>query len=152
MSVQSQRGDLASRTVLVVDDNEPTRALIGRVLAQELGVSVELAGDGDYAMRLADERRYDVILLDLLMPGTSGFDVLQRLRTASRLNRATPVIVVSVLGDEASVRRCQALGATFHVVKPIMRESLARVVAEHLRTDSTAGVPAGDSPASPPAA
>ena len=129
------------KTVLVVDDNEPTRALIGRILSQELDVDVQLAGSGAEAERLAEQHRYDVILLDLLMPGTSGFDVLQWLRTRSGLNRATPVIVVSVLGDEQSVQRCNALGATFHVVKPIMRESLARVVAEHLYPGA-----AGDAP------
>lgn len=137
------------KTILVVDDNEPTRALIGRILSQELDVDVELAASGAQAEQMAEQRRYDVILLDLLMPGTSGFEVLQWLRAQSRLNRATPVIVVSVLGDEQSVQRCKALGATFHVVKPIMRESLARVVAEHLHPSSAgdANAAAGPSPA-----
>lgn len=136
----------ARKTILVVDDNEPTRALIARILSQELDVDVELAGSGAQAERMAEERRYDVVLLDLLMPGTSGFDVLQWLRAQSRLNRATPVIVVSVLGDEQSVQRCKALGATFHVVKPIMRESLARVVAEHLFPSSAGDAKAASSP------
>ncbi len=129
--------------VLVVDDNEPTRLLIGRILSQELGVDVSLACDAADAERITGERRFDVILLDLLMPGVSGFDVLQRIRTESRFNRDTPVIVVSVLGDEQSVLRCRALGATFHVVKPIMRESLARVVAEHLPQAPAVGGAAG---------
>lgn len=122
------------KVVLVVDDNAPTRALIGRILEQELAVEVVLAGGAHEAQRLADDRRFDAILLDLLMPGVSGFELLQWLRTESRSNQRTPVVVVSVLGDDESVRRCNALGATFHVVKPIMRESLARVVAEHLAT------------------
>ena len=119
-------------SILIVDDNEATRALIGRILEQELGGDIALAGSAAEAEQQLRHTRFDVILLDLLMPGISGFELLRKIRTGTHVNRETPVIVVSVLGDEESLRRCRALGATFHVVKPIMRESLTRVVADHL--------------------
>ena len=122
----------AQYRVLVVDDDEATRLLITRILEQELAVGVTLAGSAAQAQRQLQETRFDVILLDLLMPETSGFEVLEWMRGAQSPNRSTPVLVVSVLGDEETIERCRRLGASVHIVKPILRETLAAAVREHL--------------------
>jgi len=122
----------APSRVLVVDDNEPTRLLIARILTQELPVAVTLAASADEAKDQIRDTRFDVILLDLLMPHASGFEVLEWMREERSPNRKTPVLVVSVLGDEESMERCRRLGASVHIVKPIMRETLAAAVREHL--------------------
>ena len=118
--------------ILVVDDNEPTRLLIARILTQELPVTVTLAGGAEEARRQIRQTRFDVILLDLLMPHTSGFEVLEWMRGEPSPNKSTPVLVVSVLGDKESIERCRRLGASVHIVKPILRETLAAAVREHL--------------------
>ena len=118
--------------ILVVDDNEPTRLLIARILTQELPVEVTLAGGADEAERQMRQTRFDIILLDLLMPDASGFDVLEWLRGERSPNRSTPVLVVSVLDDPESIERCRRLGASVHIVKPILRETLAAAVREQL--------------------
>ena len=118
--------------ILVVDDNESTRLLIARILTQELPVAATLAANADEAERELRQSRFDVILLDLLMPETSGFGVLEWLRSEPTPNQRTPVLVVSVLQDEESVERCRRLGATVHIVKPIFRETLVAAVREHL--------------------
>ncbi len=122
----------ATYKVLVVDDNEPTRLLIARILAQELPVAVTLSGGADDAKHHIRQTHFDVIVLDLLMPHASGFHVLEWMREEVSPNQRTPVLVVSVLGDEASVERCRRLGASVHIVKPILRETLAAAVREHL--------------------
>ena len=109
------------RNVLIVDDHEPTRLLIGRIVTQEAGARVMLAGTCEDALRLAQEMRYDAILLDLLMPGLGGYEVLRRIR-AEGANRATPILVVSVMSDHDSIERCRLLGATAFVAKPVDRE------------------------------
>ncbi|MGH8737592.1 MAG: response regulator [Burkholderiales bacterium] len=118
-------------TVLIVDDHEPTRLLVGRILSQELGVRVVLAGTCEQALHLASETVYDVILLDLLMPGVGGFGVLKGLRMDSA-NRATPVVVLSVMADEESILRCKVLGANTFVAKPVDRDRVAEAVGELL--------------------
>ena len=118
-------------TVLIVDDHEPTRLLIGRILSQELGVRVVLAGTCEQALHLAGETVYDAIVLDLLMPGVGGFGVLKQLRMESA-NRATPVVVLSVVADEESILRCKVLGANSFVAKPVERERVAEAVGELL--------------------
>jgi CheY-like chemotaxis protein len=68
------------RNVLIVDDHEPTRLLVGRIVTQELGARVTLAGTCDEALHRAEESPYDVILLDLLMQGIGGYEVLRQIR------------------------------------------------------------------------
>jgi CheY-like chemotaxis protein len=115
------------RHVLIVDDHEPTRLLVGRIVVQELGARVTLAGTSEEALRLAEQETYDVILLDLLMPGIGGFEVLRRIR-AGGANRRTPVLVLSVMSDHESRERCRLLGATAFVAKPVDRESIAAML------------------------
>ena len=109
------------RNVLIVDDHEPTRLLVGRIVAQELGARVTLAGTCEEALHLADEKAFDVILLDLLMPGIGGYEVLRRIR-AHGPNRNAPVLVLSVMATHESMERCRQLGASAFLAKPVDRE------------------------------
>jgi CheY-like chemotaxis protein len=113
--------DTKRRNVLIVDDHEPTRLLIGRIVTQELGARVTLAGTCEEALRLAEQAPYDVILLDLLMPGIGGYEVLRQMRERGA-NRATPILVVSVMSSHESRERCRLLGATAFLAKPVDRE------------------------------
>jgi CheY-like chemotaxis protein len=123
--------------VLLVDDEEPMRLLLARFIGEDLKAEISLAGTCESALRFASESTYDVILLDLLMPGIGGFEVLKRIRTDS-MNKATPVVVVSVLvaslaGDEsASVERAQTLGADAFVSKPVKRKALLAAIKAQL--------------------
>lgn len=109
------------RNVLIVDDHEPTRLLVGRIVSQELRARVTLAGNCDEALRFADDKVYDVILLDLLMPGIGGYEVLRKIR-AGGPNRDTPILVLSVMATHESMEKCRQLGATAFLAKPVDRE------------------------------
>ena len=112
---------------LIVDDEESMRMLLAGMLAQELPADVQLAGTCEQALRLAGNYAYDAILLDLLMPGVGGYEVLREIRRASP-NSATPVIIVSVLADQATKDRCMRAGASAYVVKPVERNTLLATV------------------------
>ncbi len=113
--------------VLIVDDEESMRLFLAHTLSTGLEAEVTLAGTCEQALRLAGNYAYDAILLDLLMPGVGGFEVLAEIRRASP-NAATPVIVVSVLSDQATRDRCLKAGASAYVVKPVERNSLVAAV------------------------
>jgi CheY-like chemotaxis protein len=117
--------------VLVADDEESTRLLLARLLSKELKVDVQLAGTCEQALKLAGNYAYDAILLDLLMPGIGGLGVLAAIRAASP-NAATPVIVVSVVADAATVERCIAAGASAYHTKPVRRAELIATVKSQL--------------------
>ncbi len=113
--------------VLIVDDEESMRLFLARILTTVLKVEVTLAGTCEQALRLAGNYAYDAILLDLLMPGVGGYEVLREIRRASP-NVASPVIIVSVLADKATQDRCMRAGASAYVVKPVERNSLVATV------------------------
>jgi DNA-binding response OmpR family regulator len=117
--------------VLIVDDEESTRLLLARLMSQELNLDAQLAGTCEQALRLAANYAYDAILLDLMMPGIGGLAVLKELRAASA-NTATPIIVVSIIGDAAMIEQCTRLGANAYHVKPVRRAELAATVKAQL--------------------
>jgi DNA-binding response OmpR family regulator len=128
VSARQSATDKAIRhRVLIVDDEESMRLFLAKILATVLKIEVTLAGTCEQALRLAGNYAYDAILLDLLMPGVGGFEVLKEIRRASP-NIATPVIIVSVLSDQATRDRCMRLGANAYVVKPIERNVLVATV------------------------
>jgi DNA-binding response OmpR family regulator len=117
--------------VLIVDDEESTRLLLARLLSAELKVDAQLAGTCEQALRFAGYENYDAILLDLLMPGIGGLEVLKKIRAGSP-NARTPVIVVSIVGDPATIDQCTAAGANAYHVKPVRRTELVATVKAQL--------------------
>ena len=115
--------------VLVVDDERPVSFLLSRALSAA-GCDVTVVDDGMDAYMLARDGSFDIILLDHLIPGLLGTEVLQRLKDE---NVATPVILVSgVTGEDAVVRGLQ-LGAVDYIRKPFSVPELVARVQVHLR-------------------
>jgi CheY-like chemotaxis protein len=127
---------ITQHRVLIVDDEESMRLFLARILARSLKLEVTLAGTCEQALRFAGNYAYDAILLDLLMPGIGGFEVLKEIRARSP-NTATPVIVVTVLADEAMRERCMTAGASAYLVKPVERNSLISMVKSQIASRST---------------
>ncbi len=122
-----KKAALPHHRVLIVDDEESTRLLIARLLGKAMKVDAQLAGTCEQALRLANNYAYDAILLDLLMPGIGGFEVLKEIRAGSA-NMATPILVISVLSDKETNDRCLAAGADGLLVKPVERRALLYAV------------------------
>lgn len=106
-------------TVLVVDDNEDNRNLLSRQLERQ-GLTVTLAENGFQALELIQAESFDLVLLDIMMPEMTGYEVLEYLKAYPNL-RHIPVIVISALDDLDSVVRCIKLGAEDYLFKPINR-------------------------------
>jgi class 3 adenylate cyclase len=106
---------LGSR-ILVVDDIASNRDLLSRRLVRE-GHQVETAADGPSALHRLVTEKFDLILLDLMMPEMSGFEVLCRLKSSSH-TRHIPVIMISALDEIDSAVRCIEAGAEDYLPKP----------------------------------
>ena len=104
-------------TVLVVDDDPSNRDLLARRLARH-GFDVLLVPDGESALHMISERTIDLVLLDMVMPGLGGDEVLARLK-ASPLHRDIPVVMLSALDEMDSVVRCILMGAEDYLAKPV---------------------------------
>jgi CheY-like chemotaxis protein len=114
-------------SVLVVDDEKDSRALMTHYL-EEFGCNVITASGGEEGLAKARQYHPDLITLDLMMPGMTGWEVLRRLKDDPEL-RAIPVVVVSIVANEG---RGRLLGAVDLVTKPFEREDLLRVFWRNL--------------------
>lgn len=101
--------------ILVVED-ETFLVKIYSVKLKKEGFDVSIATDGEEAVKLAAEVKPDLILLDLILPKLNGFEALERIRQ-NPINKSTPVLVLSNLGQEEDIKRAESLGATDYLVK-----------------------------------
>ena len=101
--------------VLIVEDDEFLRSLAAKKLAQD-GFDVKVAVDGENAVTVAKDTKPSLIVLDLILPGMDGFDVLEKIKAEDAL-KSVPVIVFSNLGQKEDVDRAQYLGASDFLVK-----------------------------------
>jgi len=115
------------RTVLVIDDDPAARDIIQRTLVAG-NLSVVTAASGDAGLELAREIRPAVITLDVMMPGTSGWDVLERLKNDPEL-ASIPVIMATIIEDKGLA---YSLGAADYLCKPINRAGMLAVVERHM--------------------
>jgi two-component system, OmpR family, response regulator ResD len=123
-------------TVLVVDDEPIVRDVVVRYLEREGYVTLE-AGDGDDARRLVEQRRPDLVVLDVMLPGTDGLDLCRWIRARSEL----PVIMLTARGEEADRIVGLELGADDYVTKPFSPRELAARVRSVLRRSRATAVP-----------
>lgn len=116
----------AVRTVLVAEDDPVIAALVRHRLSRD-GFDVVHASNGIDALARAEEGNLALAILDVNMPGLSGFDLLTQLRQRPAFDR-TPIMMLTAMGNEADIARALALGANDYVVKPFSPvELLARV-------------------------
>lgn len=117
-----------SAKVLVVDDSGLARRM-SRQLLEDLGHSVEEAADGPQALERYVLNRHDVVLLDMVMHGMYGLEVLSKLR---ELNPDLPVIIVTADIQKSTREQVQAAGAAAIVNKPLNKEELGSVLSNVL--------------------
>ena len=118
-----------SPTILLVDDSRTSRAVNFAYLFTLLGNNVHCleAESGEQALEILATQAVDLVLLDLTMPGMSGFDVLAEMRTR---NMRTPVVVVSADIQAKTRERVAALGAVGFIQKPLRLDLLDQMLTQ----------------------
>ncbi|HEX9867513.1 MAG TPA: response regulator, partial [Candidatus Tectomicrobia bacterium] len=119
----------ARGALLIVDDDEMNRDMLGRRLARR-GYAVTSAVDGQRALELIEVQRFDLILLDIMMPGVSGLEVLQRLRKRHAA-ADLPIIMATAKDQSSDIVEALKLGANDYVTKPLdFPVALARIESQ----------------------
>jgi DNA-binding response OmpR family regulator len=121
---------MTTHTVLIADD-EPNILVTLEFLMQREGHRVLLARDGDEALAQLRAHRPDLVLLDVMMPGRTGFEVCQALRADEALAR-TKVLLLTAKGRDTDVAQGLGVGADAYVTKPFSTRELAARVRELL--------------------
>jgi two-component system sensor histidine kinase/response regulator len=120
--------NFASEYIVLIVDDIPTNVTLVQVILKKEGYSLLTADSGKKALQLARERRPNIILLDIMMPGMDGYEVLQHLKTDPETNHI-PVIMMSALNDMPSIVKGYQLGAAEYVTKPFQREEITKRIA-----------------------
>jgi serine/threonine protein kinase len=118
-------------SLLVVDDNETNRDILSRLLERQ-GHRVSSASSGEEALGRLPNGRFDLVLLDILMPGLSGIEVLQRMKADPALAQV-PVIFISALDDASGKAQAFRVGGVDYVTKPFQAEEVAARVESQLK-------------------
>jgi CheY-like chemotaxis protein len=120
--------------VLVIDDDAGTRFVLREALT-DLGFEVVSAEDGAEAPDLVTEQHFDLLVVDLYMPGMNGFELLRQVRhsllglgAAQGTPSSVPILIISGEGQAASIDNAKRLGANAYLVKPLDIDELRRTV------------------------
>ncbi|MBQ4379918.1 MAG: response regulator [Bacteroidaceae bacterium] len=122
--------DVDKLTVLVVDD-VPLNVLLIKKMLSQYTFQLKTANSGQAALDIIDKSIPDLLLLDLMMPGIDGFEVIRRLR-ADEKTKKLPIIILSALNSEADIVKGFKLGANDFINKPIIMEKLISSVTTQL--------------------
>ena len=119
-----------SKRILVADD-EPNIVTALEFLLTRGGYEVQVARNGEEALRLIERDPPDLVLLDVMMPLRSGYEVCERIRSRAEW-RAVKIVMLSAKGRDAEVSRGLGIGADLYVTKPFSTRELMRRIGELL--------------------
>ena len=119
--------------ILIVEDNEELLALVSDFFRSKGSFDVDTAPDGNCALSFISINEYDLAILDIMLPGTNGFDVCKALRGKSKC----PIVFLTALGNEDNILRGYEIGADEYMVKPFSLKVLyAKCLALLSRTEA----------------
>jgi two-component system, NtrC family, sensor kinase len=123
--------DITNSTILIVDDN-PTNLAVAVEYLETSGFTVLVAQDGESGIMRAKFARPQIILLDILMPGSDGFEICRRLKDNEE-TKQIPIIFLTALSNLEDKIQGFKYGAVDYITKPIQREELLIRITTHLR-------------------
>ncbi|PPE69439.1 response regulator [Caldimonas thermodepolymerans] len=123
---------VSQKTILIVDD-EPNIVISLEYLLEQAGYRVLVARDGQEALETITRERPDLVLLDVMLPRLSGFDVCQKVRENPALQMVR-VLMLTAKGREVEISKGLALGADAYITKPFSTRELLAQIAEQLGT------------------
>lgn len=118
--------------ILIVDDEADMRTVLFHTL-RGAGHQVTEAAGGEEALKKIKRTKFDLVLLDIMMPAMTGYEVLEKIRDMPSRAK-TPVVVVTAKHDPEGIRREVDVGATDHIAKPFLPSELEDVVRRALKS------------------
>lgn len=108
-----------NKTILIVEDDQFLREFYQELL-QEEGYVVDVAADGEVALKKIWEQEFDLILLDIMLPKKDGVSILHDLKLHPAKSASAPIVVLTNLGQDTIIKQCFELGAAGYIIKSAM--------------------------------
>jgi DNA-binding response OmpR family regulator len=115
----------AKKTVLVVDDEADIRTVLRALLVAE-GFNVETATNGEEALQMLKREKFDLLILDLLMPKMDGYQVVSNL--SSEIGEKMPVIMLTARTTDRDILKGYSIGAAYYITKPFETKTVTNIV------------------------
>lgn len=137
LMASSATGELRSdksggqRRILVVDDSESVRQLMG-VKLKLYGAATEFAEDGESALKMARDKRYDLIFLDVMLPGIDGYEVCRKLKREQRITN--PVVMLTSRNSRIDKLKGSLASCDGYLTKPLSNQELEKTLERYLRS------------------
>ena len=113
--------------ILIVDDIPTNVTLISTIIKKKLGAEYDTALSGEEALEKIDSFKPNIIILDLMMPGMDGWDVIRAVRSRFQKSEVA-IIVTSAITDKVNMTECYDLGVDDYIEKPIAQEALLSAI------------------------
>ncbi|MCP5503467.1 MAG: hybrid sensor histidine kinase/response regulator [Leptospiraceae bacterium] len=126
------KDDLIEKASILVVDDVPRNIQVVGYLLQEKGYEIEFATSGEEALDWLSTKDFDLILLDIMMPGMDGFEVCRKLKDIER-NHDIPVVFLTAKSDSDSIVKGFSVGGVDYITKPFLSEELIARVETHIR-------------------
>jgi two-component system response regulator VicR len=128
---QSKIKNLGKKKIVIIEDDADFQKALAGVLSPEFDVFKAL--DGEIGERVIEEVKPDLVVLDIILPGKSGFEVLKNIREKTVL-KDTPVIVLTNLEGKSEIQKALALGVKIYLVKALQNlENVAEIIKNMLK-------------------
>ena len=122
-------------SILLANENSEELNEISKKLTNENNInSIDLATTGNQALEMLESKAYDMLIVDIVLPGSDGFEVIEK---AKQENKDIKIIVMSALSSEIFIKKAINLGASYYMLKPISLESLSKRVTDLCNVSSS---------------
>lgn len=108
------------KSILIIEDDYYIRDIYQRTFTKG-GYTVDIAADGQQGLDKSQKTKFDLILLDIMLPHVTGIDVLRSIRTSGAINHETPVYLITNLGQEDIIKEAFTIGADGYLIKSQLR-------------------------------
>ncbi len=122
-----------TKSLILIAEDEPNIALSLSFILEKAGYEIDTVTDGSQVENKANATRPDALILDIMLPNKSGFDVLRGIRTNSAI-KDMPILILSARGQENDRARAKELGANDYLIKPFSNQELVRRMDELIKS------------------